>query len=1130
MRHQSQWSAIALAMVIFAAVAAPAAGDEQPASTTLFEWSIAGDFGSKRDELGRIVESHPGEVKEGPWGVDLRVADAACGAAAVHRWSVDGEPIEPQPAGLCKFKYEFPREGSYTVRLEATVGAALLSQEQEVNVRDWLIVSVGDSVASGEAVPDVPDFGRAIWQSVRCHRSARAGPAQAAKLIEEDDRQSSVTFVHLACSGATIPRGLLGPYGGAEPVAGEPLLEAQVDELNRVAERREVDAVLLSVAANDIHFGDMVRFCAAVPNRNCFEEPLPRQFGGDGVRKAGDVISDSLETLDDRYAELDAAISSRIPRSRIHIVEYFDPTHGADGQRCKRLLGFASTPEPELAESRMLKPLNKAVAAAAERHGWNLVSGVSAAYHQHGYCAGKRAWVTTLTRSATSLGGTIAGRFLGTLHPNQAGHEATAALIAASLERQFFPGRAFPARPDPPPAEDEGLPGAAIVAGALAAVVFAMANLWLIPFALSAVLVAAILAGLYSLWGLTGMPILLGILAALLLLIRRPLPLSYLARTIRPLFLPFFVLAAVGSVKLGPLGQFLISGLAALLAWRLIIAPSAAEANLELHWERALVKRVTTHGLLAILAGGLAAAVLVELTLGDSTYFETVGDVASGLLLAALLLWVAAIGLRLLSYATSRLRLMTALATGLMLAFLGMAFGVLPGDANPDETVPAIVTILATIVLGLLLIEATLDVLAADEEGAAPAAGIRGLVLKLREGGLPKRLTTHVRALGFTAAAAAAVVLATSTVWGLVAAGERGDPLVPPESASIEAPTPAAGFRNSATIELVQRYAPVLAFTEDERWSPIRVEDYLADATLSGGGQDDVESPTLEQLPRSCPDSGESNCYQLSIGCESGQDPCAGQAPARDPEHDPKVPYRDGAVYVRVLEKEQLTPGRALATFPERGPFHQRLSVLLQYWYFYYYDEWRAPVFAGLLNQQHEGDWEVVSIGLDAARRPLFVADSAHCAGSWRRWEKVEVSTALGRPYLHPLVGVAEGSHANYPDPNQKRSPDWAHCQGAPAGATTAISFASNIRDKTGFGWLWYPPDDGWVLVGAGKPPMSFPGAWGASDRTTLENFNSHLLGESHGPFTPTLQGSWLRPVTTIFCGKYTPPSCEGGV
>jgi hypothetical protein len=56
---------------------------------------------------------------------------------------------------------------------------------------------------------------------------------------------------------------------------------------------------------------------------------------------------------------------------------------------------------------------------------------------------------------------------------------------------------------------------------------------------------------------------------------------------------------------------------------------------------------------------------------------------------------------------------------------------------------------------------------------------------------------------------------------------------------------------------------------------------------------------------------------------------------------------------------------------------------------------------------------------------------------------------------------------------------------------------------------------------------MQFAGTWGANDRTTLRNFNSHKLGEGVGPQTPSLQASWTAPVDTIFCGRYTPPECE---
>jgi hypothetical protein len=60
------------------------------------------------------------------------------------------------------------------------------------------------------------------WQSEQCHRSALAGPARPARAIEQADERTSVTFLHLACSGATINDGLLGSYAGIEPGARLP--------------------------------------------------------------------------------------------------------------------------------------------------------------------------------------------------------------------------------------------------------------------------------------------------------------------------------------------------------------------------------------------------------------------------------------------------------------------------------------------------------------------------------------------------------------------------------------------------------------------------------------------------------------------------------------------------------------------------------------------------------------------------------------------------------------------------------------------------------------------------------------------------------------------------------------------
>ena len=124
---------------------------------------------------------------------------------------------------------------------------------QRIELRDYLIVSLGDSFASGEGSPDrkgsydvnIPStadyvLGAAVttherrpplWQDPRCDRSARSAHALLAKKIEDADVHSSVTFVSLACSGAGIDKGLLGPYAGSQPPAGAGPLPAQVDAL-----------------------------------------------------------------------------------------------------------------------------------------------------------------------------------------------------------------------------------------------------------------------------------------------------------------------------------------------------------------------------------------------------------------------------------------------------------------------------------------------------------------------------------------------------------------------------------------------------------------------------------------------------------------------------------------------------------------------------------------------------------------------------------------------------------------------------------------------------------------------------------------------------------------------------------
>ncbi|MGO9319453.1 MAG: SGNH/GDSL hydrolase family protein [Solirubrobacteraceae bacterium] len=409
-------------------------------------------YGSVLDANGLPKATAPGEVRAGPWRVDLTVPN--CDPEASYEWSVDGVPIAPTRAG-CTFSSDaFPRLGEYTVEVRAGIGGQQLEGREKITVEDWLIVSLGDSVASGEGVPERPrsGFEPARWEDKRCHRSAYAGPAVAARRLAERSSRISITFVRLACSGATISSGLLGGYGGITGGSGLPLLPPQVTVLDEIAERREPHAVLISIGANDVGFSDVVISCATHRHRgSCFRGPL------------GDEVTSRLKALPGLYAQLGECLKGL--SSRAYLTEYFDPTGNASGQACESVLkpppifglGLFGLNHEDLQDARakLLSPLNQALAEAAARYHWTEVTGIAEAFRDHGYCAGPERWITTLPDSILQQGSLHEPKasVVGTLHPNREGQQQIAARIQAALEKSAERSCAPPAgATDPPPA------------------------------------------------------------------------------------------------------------------------------------------------------------------------------------------------------------------------------------------------------------------------------------------------------------------------------------------------------------------------------------------------------------------------------------------------------------------------------------------------------------------------------------------------------------------------------------------------------------------------------------------------------------------------------------------------------
>jgi GDSL-like Lipase/Acylhydrolase family len=307
------------------------------------------------------------------------------------------------------------------------------STTERIEIRDYLVVSLGDSLASGEGAPDsdgLYEFSRldkldvltdstvkvtekepVKWKDRRCHRSARSGHALLAEQLEDRDPHSSVTFISLACSGAEIDEGVLGPYAGSEP--RQPEMPAQVDVLQSLlrdgsGKQRTVDVLMLQVGINDLDFSDIVVACAG--NFSLLGTGDPSCFYDTG-------FGNKLAALRAKYERLGVAINRRFPGAEVYVADY--PGDVFKGGGCG-LLGLHKLGITEIeaqAFSAGGLQLNGELQRLASKFDWNYVGGVTEAFSPHPYCSASR-WFNRVEDSFKHQGNKE-----GTAHPNHRGHE-----------------------------------------------------------------------------------------------------------------------------------------------------------------------------------------------------------------------------------------------------------------------------------------------------------------------------------------------------------------------------------------------------------------------------------------------------------------------------------------------------------------------------------------------------------------------------------------------------------------------------------------------------------------------------------------------------------------------------------
>ena len=414
-------------------------------ATPVFQWSMPKRFGARQPD--GMPDFHWNEhdrtysddyVHPGSWTVQFNACSPNAGAGTTFSWEVDGAPLPNPNPTTCTLAHDFTAQGSHLVKLTLTApDGAQASVEAPIVVKDLLIVSLGDSFASGQGSPDMKKHGSipARWVDHTCARSSLAGPAQAARSIEEADPHTSVTFLSFACSGATVNAGLLGPQQ-----KGNIVVPAQVSELKQALRGRPIDALLISIGGNDIGFAELVARC--IVQINCHQN-----------QQTVDTFNHGLDGLEALYQSLSDKLADLPPITRTFITEYPDLVRDGTGELCHKqptfdLLRGITHDEAEWASQTVISSLNQKIGEAATKHSWTYVSGVSDRFRTHGYCApDKVRWVNTFHDAKRIQGADKqcdVASFIsslrqclissGTVHPSEGGYATYASRIIESLQ------------------------------------------------------------------------------------------------------------------------------------------------------------------------------------------------------------------------------------------------------------------------------------------------------------------------------------------------------------------------------------------------------------------------------------------------------------------------------------------------------------------------------------------------------------------------------------------------------------------------------------------------------------------------------------------------------------------------
>ena len=423
------------------------------------------------DGAGRVLDAcvRDGVRESYLTPVDHRVAVRLTGTVptdASCAWSFDNGEGPPQTLTIgCGEEVNLrARSGKTTVvTVDITVGGGAPSRATgEIAVRDLLVAGIGDSTAAGEGDPDRPvalsddgfcfrnfiatgrpeyfrpgrvgfsgdkacdgardastnmaEWSRlsARWLSAACHRSLYGYQLRAALGLAIENPHVAVTFLPLACTGATIDVGLFGAQRARELTCGAgntscpTSMPGQLDQLRELLARahrtqpgRAIDLLFLTIGANDTYFSGLV---ADVIIESTAERLLARRGGV--IASVEDAQSQLDKTLPANFAKLRAALRPLLGGrlDKVVFTSYGNPAMAAEGGACAGGHdGFDVHPAFTANRERLSKvalfvqnrflPAIKALATCtggvqcAPGDSMAFADAHQAAFAQHGFCA-----------------------------------------------------------------------------------------------------------------------------------------------------------------------------------------------------------------------------------------------------------------------------------------------------------------------------------------------------------------------------------------------------------------------------------------------------------------------------------------------------------------------------------------------------------------------------------------------------------------------------------------------------------------------------------------------------------------------------------------------------------------------